>query len=275
VQLAIAIGVADVRREPADTAELVTQALLGTAARARDRSGDWTRVELPDYEGWVATAHLAKPALAAGSWGVVVTRLLAPLYATADDRRVPLDVAFLSTVLPLQGAPAGEHLAVALPGGRVGWIAAADALIRSLAAPFPRGKPADAVMVARRFLGVPYLWGGVTVRGIDCSGLVQLCLRMAGYRLPRDSSQQCQALPTVVDGPAAPGDLLFFGRGGRITHVALALGGGRIIHAEGQDHHQVRIDSLDPAAPDYSARLVEIYLTTRRVEADALWSPLG
>jgi hypothetical protein len=264
MQQAIATGVADVRCEPSAVAELVTQTLLGTPAIAQEERDGWTHVTLPDYEGWVATAQLAAPATPAGPWGVVVGQLLAPLYAAARGN-VRLDTVFLATVLPLRARAAAGRLAVALPGDRTGWVDATDALIRPLAEPFPRATPASAVDVAWRFLDVPYLWGGVTARGIDCSGLAQLCLRIAGYTLPRDSAQQCRALSTLVGGPAEPGDLLFFGRTGRITHVALALGGGEIIHAEGQQHHRVRIDSLDPAAPNYSKRLAEIYLTTRRV----------
>jgi cell wall-associated NlpC family hydrolase len=266
VQQAIAIGVADVRREPGETAELVTQALLGTPATILDEYHGWTHIKLPDYEGWVTTAHLATPASPLGPWGAVITRLAAPLFAAASGADT-LDTVFLSTVFPLRECdPSCGRLAVILPDNRIGWIAATDAVIRPLHEPFPRTNPGKAVAVAYRFLGTPYLWGGVTVRGIDCSGLVQLCMRMAGYILPRDSYQQCQALPTEVKGPAEPGDLLFFGREGRITHVAMALApNGQVIHAEGALHHQVCIDGLNPLSANYHKRLADLYLTTRRI----------
>jgi hypothetical protein len=97
--------------------------------------------------------------------------------------------------------------------------------------------------VARRFLHAPYLWGGKSILGMDCSGLVQLCFALLGITLPRDASQQV-LLGEQVSSPkeALPGDLAFFANPeGKVVHVALVMAEGCIIHASGS----VRIDRLD------------------------------
>ena len=86
--------------------------------------------------------------------------------------------------------------------------------------------------VARSYLGVPYLWGGMTDRGIDCSGLVHMAYRRVGRLVPRDADEQ-EAAGAVVDEPQ-PGDLVTYGDAAA-DHIAFWLGGGRILHATGRD----------------------------------------
>ena len=104
-------------------------------------------------------------------------------------------------------------------------------------------KPAVMIDFAQKLLGTPYLWGGRSLFGVDCSGLVQLCARAAGKLLPRDASEQVKTGELVYFLPEIqPGDLAFFGNEeGKIVHVGIMLDNERIIHASGQ----VRIDYLD------------------------------
>jgi cell wall-associated NlpC family hydrolase len=114
-----------------------------------------------------------------------------------------------------------------------------------------------------RFLGIPYLWGGSTPKGFDCSGLVQRIYRLHGVILPRDSDQQSRIggekhVASLDD--LAPGDLLFFGRAAqRITHVGMALPDRLFLHAYGQ----VRVNSLDPAHPLFEPNLARDWRLTR------------
>ncbi len=100
----------------------------------------------------------------------------------------------------------------------------------------------DALGLARSFLGAPYEWGGLTERGIDCSGLVHIAYRLAGRLVPRDSWQQEEA-GTPVDAPE-PGDLVTYGAD-RADHVAFWIGEGRILHATAREGLGV-VEELEP-----------------------------
>lgn len=95
---------------------------------------------------------------------------------------------------------------------------------------------------SKKFIGTPYRYGGTTPKGFDCSGFIQHIYRLQGYLLPRTSRDQFSQL-TPVSAPK-PGDLVFFHRGGRINHVGLYIGGGKMIHSP-QSGERVRIESIE------------------------------
>jgi hypothetical protein len=270
---AVAVPITDVRRDPDPTTELVTQALLGTpaAALARDASGAWTRVRLPDYEGWVVTPALApepQPTVAADPTRYMrVGVVAAPLQVSNPDGTAQHWTVFAGTLLQPAEPATGDMMIVHLPDGRSGVIAGA-ALTPLLEHQGRRGDVAAVIATARQFLTTPYLWGGMSVHGIDCSGFVQTIYRVHGYTMPRDAHEQFAALPTAVEhGAWQPGDLLFFGSStADITHVGMFVGDNRVIHATAKSNPPaVLVQSLDPAAADYSPRLAGSYVGARRV----------
>jgi len=95
----------------------------------------------------------------------------------------------------------------------------------------------DPVAEARRYLGTPYLWGGMTDRGIDCSGLVHMAYRATGRLVPRDADEQEDAAATISEADARPGDLVTYAEAGveHATHIAFWLGDGRILHSTQRD----------------------------------------
>jgi cell wall-associated NlpC family hydrolase len=120
------------------------------------------------------------------------------------------------------------------------------------------------VALARRLLGTPYLWGGVTAKGVDCSGLSQLVCREGGRIIPRDADQQYANLSYIVErADVRFGDLVFFASDGAITHVGIALDHMTLLHASGSGEGVI-ITSLDPTKGAYSARLAGMYAGARR-----------
>jgi cell wall-associated NlpC family hydrolase len=134
-------------------------------------------------------------------------------------------------------------LQVRLPGKTVAWIQSSDVL----ADPQPLSIP-DSIELAKRFLGLPYLWGGTSSFGFDCSGFTQMLLRARGFNMPRDADQQAAwaGLVAVERTDLQAGDLLFFGSSARnITHTGMYIGDGQFIHDTTNGHPVIQISRLD------------------------------
>ena len=271
----ISASVADVRSQPDPTSELVTQALMNTPAERGENIGEWAFVTLSDYEGWVRNHELEEP-IVMGFCKVgtccstplhlvaVISTTHTPLYSAMKGDHI-LGYAYLSTMLPLLDITEASRVQVALPGECTAWLSRAAIEICGQETTFPRSSVAAITSHARSFLGVPYLWGGTSYEGIDCSGFTQLCYRMGGYVIPRDANQQHDFLQQHVDrNQLHEGDLIFFGRQ-EITHVAMALNNHEYIHSEGQLYNCVTINSFEPCDDHYDKRLDEIYWGAKRV----------
>ena len=227
---------APLKAAPRGRAEMVSQALFGEDAELLEevalppgsRERGWLRVRLlrDGYEGYAPREAFAE-ALDAPTHVVTVPQTL--LFPAADIKASPTQPLYMGSPLRVVGEE-GRFLRLA----EGGFVIAAHA--RALAAP----PEPDAAAVAERLLHAPYLWGGRTVAGIDCSGLVQLALTMAGHEdVPRDSGPQSrqvgEALPLAwLSQPEKlrRGDLVFW-KG----HVAMLLDAHTIVHANA--HHMM------------------------------------
>jgi cell wall-associated NlpC family hydrolase len=231
---------------------------------------DGTPCRLPDYEGWIEAANLATPQDLA-AWQrdplAVVTVPIGRVHQEPTSRAALVTHVFLSTVLRKTGASenGGWHQ-VLLPDGRRGWLPQGQAEERPAHGLFPSGDTAAIMATARRLIDAPYLWGGLTPLGFDCSGFVQIVYRYNGYVIPRDADQQLAAgIGQRVERSALqPGDLVFFGEGGDIGHVGLYLGSGEYIHCNGRDM-RVAVNSFEPASPRYRADLDCSFAGARRI----------
>lgn len=239
----VAIPVACLRGEPSNSAELVSQAVMGTPLRLLDKDGEWWSVETPDgYHGYMTESSLAEADR--DSWlkapRMVITAL--PATVMVDERGSVL------SPLPAGAIVEVSHGMIRLPDGRLGIVdpAAMMSLEEWGSQTF---SPRKVVETARALMGTPYLWGGMSPWAVDCSGLVRVAYWLQGRILPRDASQQASVGDEVPLDALSAGDLLFLDRSGsgRVNHVAICDGHGRVIHA---GSGRVRDNALDSGAKD-------------------------
>lgn len=221
----VARGLADIHAEPSDASELVDQAFLGEPVTILGRRDDWAWVQgVAQYFGWIRRDALA-PAVA-GAAGAPAGRVVA-VHGAVVRAAAAAAAAAIDALAP---GTAVAHGPVDPDGWLrcgAGWLAADDTIP---VAEIPIRPPAaeDLLVTAETYLGTPYLWGGVSARGIDCSGFTQQVYRLNGVALPRDADQQALA-GRAIDAALA-GDLLFFGAE-RVTHTAIATGPRTFLHA--------------------------------------------
>jgi cell wall-associated NlpC family hydrolase len=221
--------VAAVRRTPSHEARLDTEALFGETVTVYEIEEGWAwgQLETDGYVGWLSANALAAPG-AAPTHKVCVPRTLC--FPAPDIKRPPL-----------AALPMGARLAIVRQDERFAVTASGWHVPEAHLAPI-KAKAPDFVAVAESFLGVPYLWGGKTSLGIDCSGLVQIALQAAGRTCPRDSDMQELALGTAVAlTELRRGDLVFW-KG----HVAIARDAESFIHANAH-HMMVAIEETEAA----------------------------
>lgn len=243
----VRLSVACMRAEPRHGAELVSQALMGTPVSILGRDGEWLDVVTPDgYRGFIIEHSLVRMSEAdMRRWRSAPRAVVCPVGETALLDSAGRHVSDLVGGCIVEFR---DSLAV-LPDGRCG-IADFSALM-----PLEQwaAQPFDADLIIRTaeaVTGVSYLWGGLSSKGMDCSGLVRMCWFANGRLLPRDASQQALAGTPVSEACGYErGDLLFFGNPetGRITHVAIYDGSGEYIHSS----QLVRRNSLDRESPLY------------------------
>lgn len=243
-------SLAHLRAEPRHAAELVHQMLLGEEAMVLQSHDEWLRVRTADpYVAWVhggsvirrvpsdpdgLRAWLDERRFEDDAW-IVVERSAFAREGPEPDAAAVCDL--VQGGIVRTGEIQGNAHAIVLPDGCSGWVRG-DAVVPAsrLAERFPL-TPAAALEHAAQFLGLPYLWGGVSEKGFDCSGFVQRACALHGFRLPRDSDQQALVGEVVDPGPdweaVEDGDLAFFSEreDGRVTHVGFLAAGGRLLHA--------------------------------------------
>lgn len=247
--------VTDVRARPDVSSELHTQALLGDRVKVLTEEGEWLLVNVPDgYRGFIARRDTVPLSAAPepyrkASYYLFVAVPAVTCYLDPQLKKKSGEL-FLGTFLPLT-EERGDVLVTVLPDGKKVFLPRRSTITVKAGELPPRRTGKDIVATARKFLGVPYLWGGTTRLGIDCSGLTYMACLASGVRLARDADQQFlqgKEVPSISD--LRPGDLVFFNTypWSGPTHVGIYIGEGQFLHASSKSG--VIISSLDD--PPYS-----------------------
>lgn len=249
--------VANMYSRASEDASVASQAIYGSNVQVLEQQSGWVRVRTPDdYTGWVADTELRVGPFYAASGSVAeVSSLFANVYREPNVKpRRPLLTVPFETRLEVTGELSrdGHWMQVRLPDDRKAWVHRGN-----LAFAPAQLSLAEMLAFSRRFLGLPYTWGGTSTFGYDCSGFIQMLQRRRGIRMPRDARPQAEwsGVVQVSRAELQPGDLVYFRETGpQITHTGLYLGDGKFISATTWNTPMVRIDDI--ADPHWSELLV-------------------
>lgn len=271
----VRLSVASLRAKGAHAAELTTQALMGTPLRILDRQGEFYHVQAPDgYVAWVPTSSVVRKSDSeikswkSGKRFIMTSPFQIAAYnspSTKSVRDVVTDLVRGCIVSIPGSVPVVENgrLLIELPDGRTAYAdASALTPIEEWAA---QDFDADTILDAAYAIeGTPYLWGGMSTKALDCSGLAKTAYFANGIILMRDASQQALTGKRIEAKDwrlCRPGDLLFFGNAktGKVTHVAIYDSKGNYIHSSGR----VKRNSVDPESESY---LTTLFLHAVRID---------
>lgn len=267
----VTLSVANLRSKPTHSAELVSQAIMGTPVRVLKEDDGWLFVQTPDlYLAWTNESSVQLMSRSEinqwrNSERLIFTESCGTVYSDSRQTNVLSDL--VAGAIVIKKSENKNVFEVNLPDGRLGYISNLNWLN------FKQWKDSvslideNMINTGKHLLGFPYMWGGTSSKAMDCSGFVKTVCFLNGIVLERDASQQIKHGKEIDIASGweklQKGDLLFFGskRTHRVVHVGMYIGNGEVIHSSGS----VRINSLDKNSDNYSNYLSSTLLGARRI----------
>lgn len=271
----ITLSVANIRSQPKHSAELATQATMGTPLKVLKKLEGWYLVQTPDkYISWVDAGGIAlMDEDGMNTWYSSEKSFFTPLngfvYECPNKKSRISDLTAGNILEVLEKGE--EFHQVKLPDGRKGYVSASNLIPYAKWISSRNTSPTNLISTATDMMGVPYLWGGTSIKGVDCSGFTKTIFFLNGKIIPRDASQQIhegEEVDTEKNWENLEiGDLLFFGVPGtnespeRVVHVGMWIGDHSFIHSRGR----VRVSSFDPSSENYDEYELNRYLRSKRI----------
>jgi gamma-D-glutamyl-L-lysine dipeptidyl-peptidase len=263
-------SVGNMRGGPKHSAEMVTQTLLGTCVNVLEKQGTWYNIQTPDrYLGWIdhgAVRRVTKNELE--HWKnapkVIFTGVVGFSYTEPDTESQTVSDLVFGDILELKDTK-DDFYQIAYPDGRKAYLE--KRVAKPYAEWLKNTKPDtnNLLKASKKLMGVPYLWGGTSTKGMDCSGFTKTTYLMNGLLLPRDASQQAlvgEGVETEDNfSKLKTGDLLFFGNSERVVHVGMWIGNGQFIHAS----NRIEISSFVPTAHNFDEYNFKRFLFAKRI----------
>lgn len=267
------VSVCNIRLFSSYDAEMVSQALMGTPVKILKKEGGWFLIQTPDmYLGWVDTDAIETKSVSEytewkSSSRLFYTGKTGDVYADLSEKKVISDIV-AGCIIEAAGNQKNSF-EVKLPDGRNGFIPREKVISLDQLSVETYLNPQNLVATAESFMGIPYLWGGTSSKGFDCSGFIKTIYYLNGIILTRDVSQQfrygIRLRRASFPDSLKKGDLLFFGSSGRgrprPTHVGMYIGDNEFIHCSGM----VKINSLDSTKANFSRFRRDSFIGVRRI----------
>lgn len=269
-------SVANLRSNPSHSSELATQATLGTIVKVYKQDGDWYYIQTPDkYLAWVDAGGIELvDEQKAENWEtdkkLIYTQTYGHAYSDPNENAAIVSDLTAGNLLTLLRFT-DQYYMVRFPDGRNAYVRKNEAEPYDTWLKILNPTVETLVSTAKTMIGVPYLWGGTSTKGVDCSGFTKTIYFLNGMVIPRDASQQVHT-GIAIDSTKnfdnlVEGDLLFFGRKAtdstpeKVVHVGMWIGDNEFIHAS----DRVRISSMDRASKNYDEYNLNRYLRTKRI----------